>query len=119
MADETNDNPLLTSVKLRIGIEDTKQDTLLLDLIEDASSRVLAYINQDGPATDDLPDELGWVVKAVTIEMFNRIGDEGKQSGTEGNVSNTWAAIDLSQYADALDQYRSSSQRRRPGMRFV
>lgn len=117
--EEPKENALLTSIKLRIGIEDTKQDALLLDLIEDASSRVLAYINQDGPTTDDLPSSLGWVVKAVTIEMFNRIGDEGKQSGTEGNVSNTWAAIDLSQYADALDQYRSSSQRRRPGMRFV
>ena len=51
--------------------------------------------------------------------MYNRIGDEGKLSGTEGNVSNTWEIIDLSKYADGLDVYRESSQSRRPGMRFV
>ncbi|WP_225352482.1 phage head-tail connector protein [Lacticaseibacillus nasuensis] len=76
--EEPKENALLTSIKLRIGIEDTKQDALLLDLIEDASSRVLAYINQDGPTTDDLPSSLGWVVKAVAIEMYNRIGDEAR-----------------------------------------
>lgn len=110
---------ILDSVKLRIGLTDTMQDKLLNELIEDATARVLAYINQDGVVNQTVPDAVTWVIKDVVVKMYNRIGDEGKQSGTEGNVSNTWAAIDLSQYADALDQYRSSSQRRRPGMRFV
>ena len=110
---------LLDSIKLRIDIEDTMQDNLLSDLIEDATARVLTYINQDGIINQTVPDSVAWVIKDIVVKMYNRIGDEGKQSGTEGNVSNTWETIDLSQYADALDVYRESSQSRRPGMRFV
>ena len=110
---------LLDSIKLRIDIEDTMQDNLLSELIEDATARVLAYINQDGVVNQTVPDAVSWVTKDIVVKMYNRIGDEGKQSGTEGNVSNTWESIDLSKYADALDVYRESSQSRRPGMRFV
>lgn len=110
---------ILDSVKLRIGLTDTMQDNLLSDLIEDATARVLTYINQDGIINQTVPDTVAWVIKDIVVKMYNRIGDEGKQSGTEGNVSNTWETIDLSQYADALDVYRESSQSRRPGMRFV
>lgn len=38
---------LLDSIKLRIGIEDTKQDDLINDIIADAKARVLAYINPE------------------------------------------------------------------------
>lgn len=110
---------LLDSIKLRIGIEDTKQDDLITDIIADVQARVLAYINQDGLAQSELPNGLDFVIKDVTIRIYNKIGDEGKESSSEGNVSNTWESIDLSKYADALDVYRESSQSRRPGMRFV
>jgi len=110
---------ILDSVKLRIGLTDTVQDELLSDLIEDATARVLTYINQDGIVNQTVPDTVAWVIKDVVVKMYNRVGDEGKKSSGEGNVSNSWEAIDLSQYADALDVYRESSQSRRPGMRFV
>jgi len=110
---------ILDSIKLRIGLTDIVQDNLLSDLIEDATARVLTYINQDGIVNQTVPDSVAWVIKDIVVKMYNRIGDEGKQSGTEGNVSNTWETIDLSQYAEALDVYRESSQSRRPGMRFV
>jgi len=110
---------LLDSIKLRIGLTDTVQDDLLNDLIDDATARVLTYINQDGIVNQIVPNSVAWVIKDIVVKMYNRIGDEGKQSGTEGNVSNTWESIDLSQYADALDVYRESSQSRRSGMRFV
>ena len=110
---------ILDSVKLRIGLTDTMQDNLLSDLIEDATARVLTYINQDGVINKTVPDTVAWVIKDIVVKMYNRIGDEGKKSSGEGNVSNSWEAIDLSQYADALDVYRESSQSRRSGMRFV
>jgi len=110
---------VLDSIKLRIGLTDTVQDDLLNDLIDDATARTLTYINQDGIINQTVPDSVAWVIKDIVVKMYNRIGDEGKQSGTEGNVSNTWESIDLSKYADALDVYRESSQSRRPGMRFV
>lgn len=110
---------ILDSIKLRIGLTDTMQDNLLNDLIDDATARVLTYINQDGVVNQTVPDSVAWVIKDIVVKMYNRIGDEGKQSGTEGNVSNTWESIDLSKYADSLDVYRELSQSRRSGMRFV
>ncbi|KRL45118.1 DNA packaging protein [Lacticaseibacillus manihotivorans DSM 13343 = JCM 12514] len=110
---------ILDGVKLRIGLTDTMQDNLLNELIEDATARVLAYINQDGVINRTVPSAVTWVIKDVVVKMYNRIGDEGKAASGEGNVSNTWETIDLSKYADGLDVYRDSSQSRRPGMRFV
>jgi len=110
---------ILDSVKLRIGLTDTVQDELLSDLIEDATARVLTYINQDGIVNQTVPDAVAWVIKDIVVKMYNRIGDEGKTASGEGNVSNTWETIDLSKYAGALDVYLESSQSRRSGMRFV
>lgn len=111
---------LLDSVKLRIGIEDTKQDDLITDIISDVQARVLAYINQDGLVQSELPSGLDFVIKDVTIRIYNKIGDEGKESSSEGNVSNTWETpADLSEYSDVLDVYRKSYKRRSAGMRFV
>lgn len=110
---------ILDSVKLRIGLTDTMQDDLLNELVDDATARVLAYINQDGVVNQTVPDAVTWVIKDVVVKVYNRIGDEGKTASGEGNVSNTWETIDLSKYADGLDVYRESSQSRRPGMRFV
>ena len=111
---------LLDSVKLRIGITDTKQDDLINDIIADVQARVLAYINQDGLVQSDLPTGLDFVIKDVAIRIYNKIGDEGKEVSSEGNVSNTWdTPSDLSEYSDVLDVYRKSYKRRSAGMRFV
>lgn len=111
---------LLDSIKLRIGIEDAKQDDLINDIIADVQARVLAYINQDGLVQSELPSGLDFVIKDVTIRIYNKIGDEGKESSSEGNVSNTWdTPADLSEYSDVLDVYRKSYKRRNSGMRFI
>lgn len=111
---------LLDSVKLRIGIQDTKQDDLLNDIIADVQARVLAYINQDGLIQRELPIGLDFVIKDITIRIYNKIGDEGKQASSEGNVSNTWdTPTALSEYSDVLDVYRKSYKRHNPGMRFL
>ena len=111
---------LLDSIKLRIGIEDNKQDALINDIITDVQARVLAYVNQDGLVQSELPSGLDFVIKDVTIRIYNKIGDEGKESSSEGNVSNTWdTPTALSEYSDVLDVYRKSYKRRNSGMRFV
>ena len=109
----------LEAVKLRIGLTDNEQDGLITELISDATARVLAYINQDGGIRQSLPSNLDYIIKEITVRMYNAIGDEGKKSSSEGEISNTWNVIDLSEYADALDIYRDNFKRRRPGMRFV
>ncbi|MCP0885914.1 phage head-tail connector protein [Ligilactobacillus sp. WILCCON 0076] len=111
---------ILSSVKLRIGISDTIQDDLLNDLIADTQDRVMSYINQDGDTgLVALPNSTDWIVKDVVIKMYNRIGDEGKSSSGESDISNSWESIDLSEYSNSLDQYRKSGLRKRAGMRWV
>lgn len=111
---------LLDSIKLRIGIEDNKQDNLINDIVADVQARVLAYINQDGVVQSALPEGLDFVIKDIAIRIYNKIGDEGKEASSEGNVSNTWdTPDDLSEYSDVLDVYRKSYKRRGAGMRFV
>lgn len=111
---------LLDSIKLRIGIEDTKQDALINDIISDVQARVLAYINQDSVVQSTLPTGLDFVIKDIVIRIYNKIGDEGKESSSEGNVSNSWeTTADMSDYSDVLDVYRKSYKRRSAGMRFV
>lgn len=121
MAEEVINGALLQSIKLRLlGVTDTVQDALILDLIADAQSQIMSYINQDGATTlTEVPAALNWVTKDLVIKAYNRIGDEGKSSSGEGNVSASWIETNLSQYSDSLDAYRLSSLRKRPGMRFV
>jgi len=110
---------ILDAIKLRIGIKDTVQDDLINELISDAQARVLAYINQDGAVNSTLPATLDYIVKDIVVRMYNAIGDEGKKSSSEGEVSNQWLTIDLSEWASDLDIYRDSFKRRRGGFRFL
>ncbi|AFU63015.1 head-tail adaptor [Lactobacillus phage ATCC8014] len=116
---EVNRLEILDAIKLRIGIKDTVQDDLINELISDAKSRVLAYINQDGAVNSTLPANLDYIVKDIVVRMYNAIGDEGKKSSSEGEVSNQWLTIDLSEWASDLDIYRDSFKRRRGGFRFL
>lgn len=110
---------LIDSVKLRIGIKDDLQDDLLNEIITDAQARVMAYINQDGANLTTLPSGVEYIVKEIAVRMYNKIGDEGKSSSKEGEITNQWATINLAEYADALDIYRPTFTRRRAGMRFI
>lgn len=110
---------IIGRVKRRIGVVDEVQDDLLNDLIDDSKDRILSYVNQDGQSLTTLPTGTDWIVTDVAVKLYNRIGDEGKKSSGEGDVSNSWEEIDLSEYATYLDSYRKDSYRKRPGMRFV
>lgn len=103
MADETND---LTKVKLLVSITDTKQDNLLNLLLDDSEARLLSYINQDGNNVTTFPSEMSWLLREIPIRRFNRIGDEGKKSSGESDVTATWSDDDVADYAAYLSKYR-------------
>lgn len=103
MADETTN---LTKVKLLVSITDTKQDDLLNLLLDDSEARLLSYINQDGNNATTFPDEMSWLLREITIRRFNRIGDEGKKSSGESDVTATWSDDDVADYAVYLSKYR-------------
>ncbi|TYC49612.1 phage head-tail connector protein [Weissella muntiaci] len=99
----------LAKVKLLLGIGDTLQDKLLNFLIDDSKERLVSYINQDGAYNISFPNDLGWILRELTVRRFNRIGDEGKQSSSESDVSITWREDDIADYALYLDKYRQKN----------
>lgn len=99
-----NDN--LNKIKLLLAISDTKQDDLINLLIDDNQARLLSYINQDGNANTTFPNDLSWLLREVTVRRFNRIGDEGKKSSSESDVSATWSDDDVQDFAQYLNKYR-------------
>ncbi|QQT98020.1 phage head-tail connector protein [Pediococcus pentosaceus] len=96
----------LEKLKLYLGIGDKEQDELLCLLIEDCKARLNSYINQDGVVAVTLPESLSWIVRELTIQRFNRIGDEGKTSSSESDVSASWNDDDLAEYIKYLDPIR-------------
>lgn len=98
----------LTKVKLLLSISDTLQDDLIKLLLEDSEARLLSYINQDGAELATYPQEMSWLLREVAIRRFNRIGDEGKKSSSESDVTATWSDDDVAaDYAVYLKRYRN------------
>lgn len=97
----------LDKIKLLLGITDDKQDDLINLIQEDTQARLISYINQDGASLKTVPNDLSWVVRELVIQRFNRIGDEGKKSSTESDVTTTWNTDDLVQYDVYFKQYRN------------
>lgn len=102
MADEN-----LNKIKVLLSISDIKQDDLLNLLLEDNQARLLSYINQDGNNLVSYPTEISWLLREITVRRFNRIGDEGKRSSSESDVSATWSDDDVADYAVYLRKYRA------------
>lgn len=96
----------LMKIKLLLLIEDDKQDKLLALIKEETESRLLSYMNQDGGVLKNVPDDLSWIVRELVIRRYNRIGDEGKKSSTESDVTATWDTDDLAEYIIYLDKHR-------------
>ncbi|CAH0419275.1 phage head-tail connector protein [Periweissella ghanensis] len=96
----------LTKVKVLLSIKDSNQDDLLNLLLEDNEARLLSYINQDGNTSVKFPTELAWLLREITVRRFNRIGDEGKKSSSESDVSATWSDDDVQDFAVYLNKYR-------------
>lgn len=100
---------LLGSIKILVGVTDDKQDGLINELISNAQEQILAYVNQDNNKPVTMPTYIDFIIKDVVVQMYNRLGDEGKVSSSEGSVSSTWSDIDLTRYAAFLDKYRNQS----------
>lgn len=96
----------LFNVKLLLGISDTLQDELIQLLLDDSEERLTSYINQDGKSDITFPNALSWILRELTIRRFNRIGDEGKKSSSESDVSITWRDDDVADFSVYLDKYR-------------
>lgn len=106
MAEEVD----LTKVKPYLGLatDDTAQDDLLKLVYADTCSKVESYLNQDNIGGNvKLPATLDWIVRDLVIKRYNRLGDEGKISSSESDVSASWNTDDLDEFTIYLDPIRN------------
>ena len=72
----------LEKLKTRLEIEDTIKDTLLNQLLEDAEEAILDYCNRK-----ELTNTMLGLQRELAIVYYNRLGDEGISSRSEGAIS--------------------------------
>lgn len=75
----------LARVKAMLGPAAEKYADLLPVLVESAAELIRAYCNRD-----DIPSVLTGAQAELAVIAFNRIGTEGEQSRSTGNVSMTF-----------------------------
>ena len=68
--------------RLRTRIRDEVDDELLLELLSDAESLVLGYLNRE-----TLPEACKNAVLRTAVALYNRMGMEGESSHSEGGVT--------------------------------
>jgi hypothetical protein len=90
----------LERLKRRLGITSNDQDALLTDLITDAENYIVAY---SGRAR--MPAPLASVVTELAAAAYNRRGNEGETSHSEGRMS--WSIEGLPAHLKLLlNRYR-------------
>lgn len=80
-------NDQIDRIKRRIGIDksDENSDLLILDYLEDAEQAVMSWCNRS-----DIEDGMTSAIRQTAIAFYNREGNEGESSRSEGGVSQTF-----------------------------
>lgn len=73
-------------LKIRIlDLVDDSQDSLLEQLLQDAEEAILNYLNRD-----QLEGRHAVAVRNLALVYYNRIGDEGVASSSQGGISTSY-----------------------------
>ncbi len=93
----------LEKLKARLGIalNDTSKDILLNQLLEDAESEMLDYTNRT-----ELKQSMLGIQRDLVIVYYNRLGDEGINTRSEGGVSVSYSTDIPDSIKARLNQYR-------------
>lgn len=90
---------MLDKIKRRININDETNDELILDMIEQNENYVKLYL---GIKTID-DTRLDSVIIGMTIDAWNKLGEEGKISSIYTDYRNDFPRQIISQYTSILD----------------
>lgn len=94
---------LIIRIKNLLGILDHEWDTKLAALIEMAESRLKNLIGLS--SSDEVPEELMYIIVEVVIARFNRIGSEGTSSHTVEGEQMVFNADDFAPYDADIKKY--------------
>lgn len=85
----------LERIKLQLGITDSNEDNLLLEMLESAKAAILT---RRYPYTD-LPDELEAryldLQVRIAVYLYNKLGAEGQTAHSENGISRTYESADI------------------------
>lgn len=97
---------MLNKIKRRINITGEEQDELLLDMIEQNENYVKLYL---GVRTID-DSRLDSVIIGMTIDAWNKLGEEGKVSSIYQDYRTDFPRQLISPYIGILDAIKKESQ---------
>ena len=66
-----------------------------------------------------VPESLGYIVTAVAVKQYNRIGSEGTASHTVEGETMTWDDDPFAEYRDDIEEWRSANSNGRTHVRFI
>lgn len=106
---------MLETIKKLLGITDSLQDDKLKVIINLTQERLCFLLGEE-----DIPEELGYIVKEVAVARFNRIGSEGFASHSVEGESITWSDDDFNAFREDIDEWRSRQTDAKKGrVRFI
>lgn len=96
---------MLGKIKRRIGIDETdeKSDLLLLDIIEQSQNLICLYLNI--AEIEDI--RLNSIIQSLSIDLYNRIGDEGKVTSIYSDYRSDFAEDILAPYLGTLNSIKA------------
>ena len=109
---------ILEKVKRRIDPNDeigTEIEDQLRDIIGDVEAQLRVKLG----GVDVIPSELEYIVVAVSIKMYNRIGSEGTASHTVEGETMTWNADPFAEFESDITDWRNTCRKRRPAIKFI
>lgn len=94
-------------IKTLLNIQDDAQDAVLDILIEDVESHLLGLLKKVNKTIIEVPSELEYIVRNITIRQYNRIGSEGfKSESVEGHTINFYELKDeFDPYLTIIEDY--------------
>ena len=96
---------LLDRIKTVLGIWSIDEDNVLKEFIGNFIQMINLYVG-----ADTFPTELEFIVVECTVARYLRMGSEGYESESLGEVSITYQDI-LTPYIAYLDTYKSTNKK--------
>lgn len=90
-------------IKTLVGVAVDEQTEARLQIyIDNAKKAICVFIGKD---VTDFPDELSYIVDAITLAKYNKFHNEGMNSISEAGLSMTFNANDLQPYYNDLQAW--------------
>ena len=108
---ELDVDAILEHIKVKLSISDAEQDELIEIMCGDAYNYMALYLNREkydefGVEVPPVPNELAFILEAVVIKRYRRIGAEGIITEKIDVLSTTYeVGDDFAEYFDMMNKF--------------